>query len=103
MRMIGPGEGRNATNTLVRCALGLSLLVTLGCPAPGSDDDESSTNCDELEPENPYPSDSGHYAGFEWAEENEPDSCDGNSLSFIEGCEEYQRQSEAHEACESKK
>jgi len=32
---------------------------------------------------------SGHEAGYAWAEENEitdPDTCDGNSNSFVEGC-----------------
>jgi hypothetical protein len=35
---------------------------------------------------------SGHEAGYEWAEENDPDDvsmCDGNSSSFNEGCAEY--------------
>jgi hypothetical protein len=35
---------------------------------------------------------SGHDAGYRWAEENDiddPDDCDGYSLSFIEGCKEY--------------
>lgn len=35
---------------------------------------------------------SGHEAGYEWAEENgidDPDDCDGNSESFIEGCRSY--------------
>ena len=35
---------------------------------------------------------SGHDAGYEWAEENgidNPDDCDGNSNSFIEGCQAY--------------
>jgi len=35
---------------------------------------------------------SGHEAGYEWAGENgitDPDDCDGNSDSFIEGCEAY--------------
>jgi len=33
----------------------------------------------------------GHDAGYEWAQEQgitDPDDCDGNSQSFIEGCEE---------------
>jgi hypothetical protein len=43
-----------------------------------------------VEPENPYDGyEEGHYAGYEWALENEVDDCDGNSQSFIEGCEEY--------------
>jgi hypothetical protein len=35
---------------------------------------------------------SGHEAGYNWAEENgidDPDDCDGNSNSFIEGCRAY--------------
>ena len=35
---------------------------------------------------------SGHEAGYAWAEENgidDPDSCGGNSQSFIEGCQTY--------------
>lgn len=35
---------------------------------------------------------SGHEAGYEWGEENgidDPDDCDGNSESFIEGCRSY--------------
>ena len=35
---------------------------------------------------------SGHQAGYDWAEQHDiddPDDCNGNSQSFIEGCEEY--------------
>ena len=35
---------------------------------------------------------SGHNAGYEWAKEKgitDPSDCDGNSESFIEGCEAY--------------
>lgn len=35
---------------------------------------------------------SGHEAGYEWAEEQgitDPESCDGNSNSFIEGCQAW--------------
>lgn len=59
----------------------------------------SSKNC--LEPENPYGSGSGHYAGFEWAENRSPSYCTGNSNSFIEGCEEYLYQLENYENCVS--
>jgi len=41
---------------------------------------------------------SGHEAGYEWAEENEvndPDDCDGNSDSFIEGCQAYAEEQQA--------
>jgi hypothetical protein len=35
---------------------------------------------------------SGHEAGYEWASNkgiSDPDECDGNSDSFIEGCQAY--------------
>lgn len=41
---------------------------------------------------------SGHEAGYEWAEENgidDPDDCDGNSNSFIEGCQAYAEEQQA--------
>lgn len=53
------------------------------------------------EPENPYDEGTGHYAGYRWAEENDPSSCDGNSDSFIEGCQEYLDQQEAYEEIEN--
>ena len=53
------------------------------------------------EPENPYEEGTGHYAGYEWAAENGGD-CNGNSESFNEGCEEYERQEEEYEACQEK-
>tara|TARA_Y100000310_G_C20089211_1_gene537450 strand:- start:92 stop:331 length:240 start_codon:yes stop_codon:yes gene_type:complete len=40
---------------------------------------------------NPYSDGTGHYAGYEWAERT-GGSCNGNSRSFNEGCEEYYRQ-----------
>lgn len=39
---------------------------------------------------------SGHEAGYAWAEENgisDPYDCDGNSNSFIEGCQAYANES----------
>lgn len=56
----------------------------------------------EEEPEigNPYSDGSGHYAGYEWAEENDTDYCDGNSDSFNEGCQEYIDQRDAEEEYE---
>jgi hypothetical protein len=53
------------------------------------------------EPSNPYDDGSGHSAGYEWAQENDPSSCGGNSDSFIEGCQEYLDQQEAYEDNES--
>jgi hypothetical protein len=47
---------------------------------------------------------SGHDAGYQWAEENgitDPDECDGNSESFIEGCQAYaEEQSDENEETE---
>lgn len=51
-----------------------------------------------LPPENPYDEGSGHYAGFEWAQENDS-GCDGNSESFNEGCGEYYTQRDQYDAC----
>jgi len=55
----------------------------------------SDKNCSE--PENPYDEGSGHYAGWQWGEEG--NYCDGNSDSFIEGCEEYESAEAAYEDC----
>jgi hypothetical protein len=83
-----------------------SLMVIGACKASTTPDSYNSdgragsaVSCSE--PENPYDEGSGHYAGFEWAEANDPGFCDGNSQSFIEGCEEYQRQETKHENCEA--
>jgi hypothetical protein len=57
-------------------------------------------DCSTLEPENPYNEGSGHYAGFEWGMEG--NECNGNSDSFIGGCEEYQNQENAHQYCLSR-
>lgn len=56
----------------------------------------SSRSC--TEPENPY-SAGGHYEWFEWAESRWVTSCDGNSNSFNEWCEEYGRQLEIYNQC----
>ena len=52
------------------------------------------------EPENPYDEydEEWHYAGFERAERT-GGSCDWNSSSFNEGCEEYYEQEEAYNNC----
>jgi hypothetical protein len=89
--------------TLIRCVLGLSFLASAGCPSHDSASDQkearSAGGC--REPENPYAPGSGHYAGFEWAEEKAPSTCGDNSDSFIEGCEEYERQADAYKECSS--
>ncbi len=58
-----------------------------------SSDDERET---PEEPENPYDQGSGHSAGYEWAERT-GGSCNGNSNSFNEGCEEYYGQQENYD------
>lgn len=94
--------------TLNRFKISLLVIITLsllasGCgnsAYSGSDSDYvggyySGSSYDDyenapVEPENPYSTfQEGHYAGYEWAQDNEVDSCGGNSDSFIEGCEEY--------------
>lgn len=61
-----------------------------------NDDYSDSSSYGSIEPENPYDEGSGHSAGYEWAQENDVSSCDGNSDSFIEGCEEYLSQQEEY-------
>lgn len=71
-------------------------LLCANCSDSNDLSAEKSKNC--VEPENPYEEDTGHYAGFKWAEENvEP--CDGNSESFNDGCDEYYKQLESYEDC----
>lgn len=73
--------------------IGFALLL-VGC---SSNPSNSSYEYEDEEVEdryigNPYSSGSGHYAGYEWAERKGGSSCGGNSQSFVEGCEEYLRQ-----------
>jgi hypothetical protein len=82
----------------------LALWVTCACTSSGSSPSSSSdaeSQC--TEPENPYQEDTGHHAGFEWAENSNPATCGGSSDSFIEGCEEYQRQESEYVECEARK
>lgn len=44
---------------------------------------------------------SGHEAGYEWASRkgiDDPDDCDGNSQSFIEGCQAYAEEQQEEES-----
>lgn len=81
------------------------LLLTVGCrssaPSNSSDSNGGAANC--TEPENPYDEGSGHYAGYEWAQNSGSGTCGGNSQSFIEGCEEYESQEAKYRQCEAKK
>ena len=60
---------------------------------------KATKDCSALEPSNTYDEESGHYAGFKWGEEG--NTCGGNSDSFIEGCEDYERQEAAFSACQN--
>jgi hypothetical protein len=87
-----------------RLILGLTLsalLAIIGCTSSErNNEEETARHC--TEPQNPYDEGTGHYAGYEWAETNNPGTCGGRSQSFIEGCEEYQRQESEYEDCEAK-
>lgn len=83
----------------------ISNFILAGCatsklsPYNSETNDTTATNCDELIPRNPYSNDSGHDAGYKWAQKNNPSSCFGNSISFTEGCEEYTKQLADYQAC----
>jgi hypothetical protein len=85
----------------------MGLLLVVGCTssAPSSSDSNEdgadAPNC--AEPENPYTEGTGHYAGYEWAQNNGSGTCDGSSQSFIEGCEEYETQESKYQDCETQK
>ena len=63
---------------------------------------ESPRDCSVLEPNNPYNNGTGHYAGYEWSENNGGGFCNGNSNSFNEGCEEFNSQQEVYDECISR-
>ncbi|MFH1145492.1 MAG: hypothetical protein V1707_00820 [bacterium] len=71
----------------------LPVLILSGCSSNKSSDYYIEDDGQKVEIGNPYSADSGHYAGYEWAERT-GNACSGNSTSFIEGCEEYYRQIE---------
>lgn len=83
-------------------ALVISLLILLfGASGCNSDDQQSSGVASEkkcVAPQNSYDEGSGHYAGYEWAVEN-GGTCEGNSDSFNEGCEEYYDQLDDYNDC----
>lgn len=65
-------------------------LFAFGC-------NQVSVNKKTPEPiiQNPYDEGSGHYAGYNWAQENGGD-CSASSDSFNEGCEAYYNQLNRH-------
>ena len=80
------------------------IMLTVGCrTSESSNSSESSRQGPSAkectEPENPYDEGSGHFAGFDWAQNNGSGTCDGHSQSFDEGCEEYERQKTDFDEC----
>jgi hypothetical protein len=105
--VLAPTPGENMKRFLLLLTF-VALMLTVGCrsstPSDSSDSNGQGASASACtEPENPYEEDSGHYAGYEWAESNGATSCGGNSQSFIEGCEEYQDQEAKYEECEAKR
>jgi len=88
---------------LLFCTTSLACLLLFGCGSDKETDKQdtetktSDASC--TEPENPYSQGTGHYAGYEWAEQH-GGSCNGRSQSFNEGCEEYENQEAEYEECE---
>jgi hypothetical protein len=80
-----------------------TLLGVVGCTSSTSPENtnEEATALHCAEPQNPYDEGSGHYAGYEWAETNNSGDCGDRSQSFVEGCEEYQRQESDYQHCEA--
>lgn len=78
----------------------ISLLLVLGFGCSSESTTSYGKDCSILEPENPYGSDTGHSAGFEWGESGK--TCGGNSQSFIEGCRAYERQESGYQNCLNK-
>jgi len=74
------------TIRLVRFVAICSIILLSGC---SNSSDYSGRY--EAEKGSPYDISSGHGAGYEWVERT-GSSCNGNSTSFNEGCEEYYRQ-----------
>ena len=59
-------------------------------------------DCNEVEPSNPYREGTGHYAGFEWSQEDILRDCDAKSDSFNEGCDLYKAMFDDFQKCEDK-
>lgn len=84
----------------------LGLLLVVGCtssPSSSRTEEESPDSPSCGEPQNPYTEGTGHYAGYDWAENKGTGTCGGSSESFTEGCEEFERQEAEYQQCEAKK
>ena len=95
----------NPTRNIFLLSTLLGSLLICGCnPSKSSDSsEENAVGSTCTEPENPYDEGTGHHAGYEWSEKNDPGTCGGSSQSFVEGCEEYQHQEAEYQECEAKK
>jgi len=93
-----------------RCHFGMTFMLTgsfilIGCGSPRSsgNGEEGGAEVSCTEPENPHTQGTGHYAGFEWAENNGSGTCSSSSDSFNEGCEEHERQESEYQDCQTRK
>jgi hypothetical protein len=77
----------------------ITFLIA-ACNTSSKRDEEKAADC--VEPQNPYEEGSGHYAGFQWAENDNSGTCNGSSDSFNEGCDEYETQETEYQECEAK-
>lgn len=82
---------------------GILFLIGCGSSNSSSKDDEGDTVASCTEPDNPYAEGTGHYAGYEWAENHGGGNCNSSSPSFEEGCEEYENQESEYQDCQAKK
>jgi len=93
-------------NTQFLLTVFLVSVCLCGCSDSSSTGEQSSARAGAeacVEPRNPYDEGTGHYSGYEWAENHSGAVCNGNSNSFNEGCEEYNNQQEEYVACERRK
>jgi hypothetical protein len=84
------------------------LMLTVGCKSSATPIRQRAAGMLLLPPvapnqRTPYDEGSGHYAGYEWAQERGSGTCGGNSQSFVEGCEEYESQEAEYQECEARK
>jgi hypothetical protein len=81
------------------------LLLFIGCGASQSSgsDEEGGADASCTEPHNPYTEGTGHYAGYEWAENKGSGTCSSSSESFNQGCEEYESQESEYQDCQARK
>ena len=92
-------------NRVILSLVGVLVLIGAGCSTTQINQSlytRAATidiDCNELKPKNFYSSGTGHYAGWDWAERANPGLCTGNSSSFIEGCENYQKQLGSYLSC----